>query len=383
MQTVDAETLLRAAFAAFQAGDYEDARTRVRRLTATGRGNGQMWALEAEASKRLEDWPAAEAAADEVIKIEPRAIRAFILKGDCRERDGDPRGATRFYNQAILLFEQAASQQPEDIRKDMARVLDRTRTAQQSYRTHLERELTDAGFDRATRSARFDQAISIMTGETQLYLQQPSMFYLPELPQRAFFEREEFAWVDDLEAQTDAIRDELTALLTDPAVFQPYLVSDPHEVRTDFHGMHDNPDWSSAYLIRDGAVIDANASRCPRTMAALQAVPMPDLAPRAPTVMFSRLAPGARIPAHHGAINTRLICHLPLVVPPGCGFRVGARTRQWETGKLLIFDDTIEHEAWNDSDQDRIVLIFDVWRPELTADEQAAIRAMFRAVDRY
>ena len=74
-------------------------------------------------------------------------------------------------------------------------------------------------------------------------------------------------------------------------------------------------------------------------------------------------------------------CHLPLVVPPHCGFRVGNEVRAWEVGKLLIFDDTIEHEAWNNSAEDRIVLIFDIWRPELTEDERRAVTAIFEAID--
>jgi aspartyl/asparaginyl beta-hydroxylase (cupin superfamily) len=82
-------------------------------------------------------------------------------------------------------------------------------------------------------------------------------------------------------------------------------------------------------------------------------------------------------------LNARLICHLPLIVPPGCGFRVGNEVRQWEEGKLLIFDDTIEHEAWNDSNEDRVVLIFDIWRPELSEAERGAVAAMFEAVDAY
>jgi len=95
--------------------------------------------------------------------------------------------------------------------------------------------------------------------------------------------------------------------------------------------------------------------------------------------MFSLLKPGTRIPAHNGTHNTRLICHLPLIVPPGCFFRVGNETRQWEVGKLIIFDDTIEHEAWNDSAEERVVLIFEVWRPELSAQEQSEVTALFAA----
>ena len=82
-------------------------------------------------------------------------------------------------------------------------------------------------------------------------------------------------------------------------------------------------------------------------------------------------------------INTRLVCHLPLIVPPSCGFRVGSTSRAWQVGKLMVFDDSVEHEAWNDSDDDRLVLIFDVWRPELSADERAQVTALFAVVDAY
>jgi aspartyl/asparaginyl beta-hydroxylase (cupin superfamily) len=80
-------------------------------------------------------------------------------------------------------------------------------------------------------------------------------------------------------------------------------------------------------------------------------------------------------------LNSRLICHLPLIVPPGCWLRVGNETREWDDGKLLIFDDSIEHEARNPSGEMRIVLIFDIWRPELSAGEREGISAIFDAID--
>jgi aspartyl/asparaginyl beta-hydroxylase (cupin superfamily) len=92
--------------------------------------------------------------------------------------------------------------------------------------------------------------------------------------------------------------------------------------------------------------------------------------------MFSLLAPKTRIPPHHGVANTRLVCHLPLIVPDHCWFRVGAETRPWEPGRAWIFDDTIEHEAANDSDQLRVVLIFDIWHPGLSQPEREAIAAL-------
>src|SRR5260370_583499 len=86
-------------------------------------------------------------------------------------------------------------------------------------------------------------------------------------------------------------------------------------------------------------------------------VPPADVPGQAPTAFFSMLQPLTRIPPHTGVTNTRLVCHVPLVIPSGCGFRVGSETRQWEPGKAWVFDDTIEHEAWNESDKPRYILI--------------------------
>jgi aspartyl/asparaginyl beta-hydroxylase (cupin superfamily) len=102
---------------------------------------------------------------------------------------------------------------------------------------------------------------------------------------------------------------------------------------------------------------------------------------RSPSILFSLLRPGARIPPHTGILNTRLICHLPLVVPPRCGFRVGNETREWVEGKAWVFDDTVEHEAWNFSDRTRVILLFEVWQPDLTASERDLVSAMFEAID--
>jgi aspartyl/asparaginyl beta-hydroxylase (cupin superfamily) len=90
--------------------------------------------------------------------------------------------------------------------------------------------------------------------------------------------------------------------------------------------------------------------------------------------MFSILQPRTRIPPHTGSSNIRTTIHLPLVVPPGCGFRVGAETREWVEGEAWAFDDTIEHEAWNDSDQVRAILILDGWNPFLTEAEREVSR---------
>jgi len=114
----------------------------------------------------------------------------------------------------------------------------------------------------------------------------------------------------------------------------------------------------------------------------LEGVPLERIEGRSPFILFSKLAPGARIAPHTGFHNTRLVCHLPLIVPPGCSFRVGAEVRDWETGKAWAFNDTIEHEAHNASDQTRVVLIFNIWRPELTDQERRDVATLMEGIAR-
>jgi aspartyl/asparaginyl beta-hydroxylase (cupin superfamily) len=216
-----------------------------------------------------------------------------------------------------------------------------------------------------------------MSGRKRIYVQEPTGYYFPELPQIQFYDRADFDWVPSVEAAASAIRKELEMVLaagTDD--FRPYIQTDVNRPRVDDNRLLDNADWSALFLCENGKSFEHVINRAPRTWDELQAAPLPRIT-NSPTIMFSLLRAGARIAPHSGMTNTRLVCHLPLIVPPNCGFRVGNEIRQWEEGKLLIFDDTIEHEAWNDSDRDRVVLIFDIWRPELSDREREEVGALF------
>jgi len=138
--------------------------------------------------------------------------------------------------------------------------------------------------------------------------------------------------------------------------------------------------WSARYLWRYGVRDDAVCARCPQTAAILDALPLADIPGRAPTAFFSVLKPGTHLPPHTGVSNIRSVVHLPLIVPDKCGFRVGGETREWRVGEAFVFDDTIEHEAWNDSDTIRAILIVDVWNPHLTPDETTMLRRLFGAL---
>ena len=205
----------------------------------------------------------------------------------------------------------------------------------------------------------------------------------PGLPQRQFYAREEFGWVPQVESATAAITTELRSLMAEGGHFAPYLQSNTNQPAMNERALLDNPDWSACYLVENGTITPAGG-RCPLTLAALEAAPVPRIPQRSPNVLFPRLAPRTRIPPHNGFLNTRLICHLPLIVPPACGkLRCGSEAHAWDEGRLMIFDDSIEHEAWNDSDAERVVLLFEIWRPELDARERDEVSALLTLSGQY
>jgi len=308
-------------------------------------------------------------------------VAALLQRADDYARSGDAPAAMSFYQAALQEARSAGSMDGptlERLRKGQEFIQRRAA----DFRRSLDRALDAVRPADPAAATRLAHSLEMLKGQRQIYPQQPSVFYYPYLAQRQFFEREEFDWAPGIEAAAPAIREELLALLED-ADFRPYVENDPDRPHRDFHGLNDNSSWTALYLWRDGKPVEENARRCPRTMAALEKVPLSDIGSRTPAVLFSRLEPGAHIPPHSGMLNCRLICHLPLIVPPGCWLRVGNETREWEEGELLIFDDSIEHEAKNPSRELRIILLFDIWRPELTQDERSAISAIFEAIDQF
>ena len=305
----------------------------------------------------------------------PRDVAALIGKADHLAASGDIRAAAAYYLQAVRVAPNA-NLTPQ-LRSEVARA----QAACDAIAARIEAGLRERLHGVARGSERFAESLDILFGHRQPYFQQPQYYFFPGLPHVQFFDRAAFPWLEAVEAATPAIRAEMLGVMSDPAALQPYVRSDPSRPRSAQAGMADNPDWSAYYLWKDGAPVAGHAERCPRTLAALQGVPFPRVQGRMPSVLFSVLRPGAHIPAHNGFINTRLICHLPLAVPPGCTFRVGNETREWVEGKAWLFDDTIEHEAWNRSGETRVVLLFEAWRPELSDEERQLVAAMFEAID--
>jgi len=369
-----------AGIEALRRGDARAARESFERIVAAGQADASAYLGLAYACAGLKDHPAALAAVDRALALEPRNLRALVMKADQLAASGDARAASSFYRAAVSSAP-PANELPADLRNEIGRAEALCERYAAQFESFLRERLAARGL-RAGRS-RFADSLDILTGRKQIYFQEPRQYFLPELPQIQFYDRQHFPWLDRLEAATADIRAELIEILKEESVFKPYIEGNPRLPQTESLELLNNPAWSAFYLWKHGELVAQNAARCPKTVSALDDVPFARVPNRSPSVLFSLLRPGARIPPHTGEVNTRLICHLPLIVPDHCRFRVGNDTRVLAEGKAWVFDDTMEHEAWNGSERTRVILLFEIWRPELTMEERALVSAMFEAIDAY
>ncbi|WP_246448850.1 aspartyl/asparaginyl beta-hydroxylase domain-containing protein [Sphingomonas sabuli] len=307
--------------------------------------------------------------------IAPLDFTALMLRATLLDR-ADPATADEAWEQAL------AQRPPGDLPPQLEAVLRqgearvRDRQAQQDER--LRAAAADAEM-RATpdEKARIDRFRTNALRQTRPYHSEPTHFHFPGLREFEFHPRSAFPWLSELEAATGDIAAELKALLAaERADLVPYVQYDAHAPLNQWRDLNHNTDWSAIHLLQNGGAIEAHAEACPVTIATLARCGQAQIPGRSPNAMFSLLAPRTTIPAHVGVNNARLVCHLPLIVPEGCWFRVGADKRFWKEGEAMVFDDTIEHEASNPSDELRVVLIFDVWHPDLSPVERDAVAAM-------
>lgn len=382
MPQSDTKMLMQQGTEALSKGDALRARGLYEKITETSGENALAWLGIAMACRDLGDDEAKLAALQKTISLEPRNPRALVLQADHFAAVGDVRAASSFYLQAVNVAP-PSDRMPADLSNEVERAKSMARFYAQQYESYLRDCLAKTGYEKELESGRFARSLDITFGKRQIFYQQPVTYFFPELPQIQFYARDEFPELDAVEAATNDIRAELINVMKTDKDFSAYVTGEPDRPQQDRHGLLDNKDWSAFYLWKDGKNVAENAARCPKTMKALENFPLAHIPNRSPNVLFSMLRPGARIPPHNGLLNTRLICHLPLIVPKGCGFRVGNETRDLKEGKAWVFDDTIEHEAWNNSDKRRVILLFETWRPELSQTERDLVAAMFEAIDAY
>jgi aspartyl/asparaginyl beta-hydroxylase (cupin superfamily) len=247
----------------------------------------------------------------------------------------------------------------------------------------IDRALTDELAHASTRDQRrMRAAADAWLGRRRIYANHCEGLHYPFLPADEFFDAEHFPWLGELEAATKTIVAELNAILSDPEPGLTPYISLPAGVPVNkWTGLNQSLDWGAFHLWKEGERFDEACARAPSTAALVESLPICRIAGKAPNVFFSILKAGSHIPAHTGVTNVRSVVHLPLIVPEGCAFRVGGETRSWVEGRAFVFDDTIEHEAWNRSERDRAILIIDVWNPHLSEDERAMVCELYQAAN--
>ena len=326
------------------------------------------------------NFAAALSALDAALAIDPYFFLALLSKGSVLEQMGKNRVAAQIYRNALRIAPRpentpAAFEEPM---RHARRIVEEDAREKAEY---LRERLGDLRAQFAhERLERIDECADIMAGTKRAYIAEPVQMHVPRLPAISFFDRGHFPWMDQLEAETEAIREELSVLLSEGLPgFAPYVDYEPGTPENQFKELNHSDRWRSLWLWRDGKRQESAIARCAHTAGVLEQLPLADQPGFAPTALFSALAPHTRIPPHTGSTNARLLVHLPLILPGPAGFRVGNERREWRIGEAWAFDDTIEHEAWNDSDETRVILIFDIWNPLLSAAEREMICVLLTA----
>ncbi len=315
------------------------------------------------------------------LEIDPYFLPALLGKAEFLERQGRARVAAAAFRDVLKVApDEAAWPAPLRRRLSHARGVVEQDTRELAEFLGHRVATTQATIDRAS-SARWDEAVSILAGRTRPYHSHCNQLHVPRLPAITFYDDALFPWMRELESRTCAIKTELQEMLASKGEdFVPYIQYRPGDPVNQWDKLNHSRNWSGFHLYANGEPVAEHLAQCPRTAEALALVDAVDIAGLCPNAMFSALAPGAHIPPHTGETNARLVAHLPLVVPERCSYRVGYDWRQWQEGKCWVFDDTIEHEARNDSDQLRVILMFDVWNPLLSQAEREMATAMTSAM---
>ena len=341
-----------------------------------------LWMNLATAARMQGDSELERTALDHALDIDRLHFMAVLRKAELEERCGKATEAVVAWSNVVQFASSTVDRPPlmeEAMRRGQAFVA--------AHRAKLAEQFDkEFGADRQTDPdlRRFNACLDFALGRRAIYRNECHGVNFPFLPADEYFDKRLFLpWLEEIEKRTDAIRKEALALVENPGeALRPYVRQEKGLPENKWSQLDHSLDWGACFLWEYGEPNPPVIERCPETAAALALAPQNRVPGKAPTAFFSILQPKAHIPPHTGVTNTRAIIHLPLVVPPGCWLRVGGETRQWVEGEAFAFDDTIEHEALNPSDEIRIVLIFDVWNPHLTKQEQDLLFRMFDLQER-
>jgi aspartate beta-hydroxylase len=366
------------------AGDAAGACALLEQVVALAPGQLPYWLSLAAVLRSLGRHEAELNVLERALALDATHLVVLLQKGALLDLMHKPRSAAAVYGHALQTLA-PGTRLPPAVEAHVRHAEKRVKENAVTLSALIDRRLGALrGNEPGDSQMRFDRCLDRVLGRRRIYAPEPTYMLFPYLRNYEFFGRENFPWLEAVEAATDSIRDELVAVLSDDqAGIEPYIAFAEGLPLRQWKELNHSRRWSAYFLWNQSRREESHLARCPRTAAVLASIPQVDIPGRGPTAFFSLLEPHTKIPAHTGVTNTRVTVHLPLIVPPGCGFRVGGETREWKAGTAWVFDDTIEHEAWNDSDAPRAILIFDVWNPELTSLERDLVRETTIALSQY
>lgn len=386
----DVEALNYLAVVAAGHGDLQAALALLERAsTAHPGGDATTWRNLGMCALAAGDAARAVTALDRAVTLEPSDAPGHLQRAHALERSGRAREAVAAYLRAlgearrIGQWTSDATTQP-GLRGLVQHAVAQVRAGNRDLLAGLMAPLVERHGQHAMR--RVARMAANYVGDTADRpadpRQRPTFLYFPGLPAAPYLERELFEWYEPLEEATAGIRREASALLADGARFEPFLgKSAPGAGSSYLAGSGDSrPRWDAHFFWRHGDRYDANCAKASFTAFQLDGLPLGRVPGHGPECLFSILGPGSEIQRHTGVTNTRVVTHLPLIIPRDCAIRVAGVVHEWKPGRCLSFDDTFEHEAWNRSDEIRVVLLFDTWNPHLDEAERDAVSQVVTAI---
>ena len=380
--TADPAQLNRIGMAALQSGDAPRAVQAFEAAVAADPSAAILWYNLANAHALAGQDDAQLQALEAALDRDPYMAHALLARGRLHEHHGRTSAALSDYQRLLVAVDPR-----EQVGPGFAAGLAHAQSVVTAANDHLAARLDEAlapmlAAAPPAAATRVQHAVEAQLGRRRIYVHQPLALHYPYLPATQYFDPALFPWLAKLAAMTDTIRTELKQLLAAGAQgFRPYVDYPPGTPVNQWQQLNHSDAWSARFFYQHGVRDKALCALCPATAALLAELPLFDVPGRGPTAFFSLLKPQTVIPPHTGATNIRSIVHLPLIVPQGCWFRVGNDTRPWVEGEPFAFDDTIEHEAHNPTDELRAVLILDSWNPHITPEERPLIARWITSLD--
>ena len=221
---------------------------------------------------------------------------------------------------------------------------------------------------------RVEESIDIFKGGSKPADADPrqiaNTLYFPGISAKPWHDTKDFPWVSQMEAAYETILKDLLDLVGNDVTFNPY--QHPYTKELGWKG------WNTYSFYRAHKWDHEHCATCPETIRAVKQTPH-----GLRECMFTQLIPGSHIEPHSGGSNAVLTAHLGLIIPSGCEIRVEDEIRHWEAGKCLIFDDSYMHEVWHRGTETRMVLLWDIWHPDLTAIEIDVLNSIYPIIDEY